>query len=106
MILLPFYVDDIIKTALSEDINYIDSTADLLIPEDSLSDAYFVAKASGVVAGLEVALRVFTILDPEMKINCHFKDGDEVNNGDIIAEFSGHTRLMLKAERTDRKSVV
>ncbi len=100
MILLPFYVDDIIKSALNEDINYIDSTADLLIPEDSISSAYFQAKASGVVAGLEVALRVFTILDPEMKIECHFKDGDEVNNGDIIAEFTGHTRLMLKAERT------
>ncbi len=100
MILLPFYVDDIIKTALNEDINYIDSTADLLIPEDSVSSAYFVAKASGVVAGLEVALRVFTILDPDMDITCHFKDGDEVKNGDIIAEFTGHTRLMLKAERT------
>ena len=36
MILLPFYVDDIIKTALTEDINYIDSTGDLLIPEDSI----------------------------------------------------------------------
>ncbi len=100
MTLLPFYVDDIIKTALNEDINYIDSTADLLIPEDSISSAYFVAKASGVVAGLEIALRVFTILDPDMKIECHFKDGDAVNNGDIIAEFTGHTRLMLKAERT------
>lgn len=100
MILLPFYVDDIIKTALNEDINYIDSTADLLIPEDSVSSAYFQAKASGVVAGLEIALRVFTILDPDMKIDCHFKDGDEVKNGDIIAEFTGHTRLMLKAERT------
>lgn len=100
MILLPFYVDDIIKTALNEDINYIDSTADLLIPEDSVSSAYFVAKASGVIAGLEVALRVFTILDPDMQIKCSFKDGDAVNNGDIIAEFTGHTRLMLKAERT------
>lgn len=100
MILLPFYVDDIIKTALNEDINYIDSTADLLIPEDSISSAYFQAKASGVIAGLEVALRVFTILDPEMKIECSFRDGDEVKNGDIIAEFTGHTRLMLKAERT------
>ena len=100
MILLPFYVDDIIKTALNEDINYIDSTADLLISEDSMSSAYFVAKASGVVAGLEVALRVFTMLDPDMKIECRFKDGDAVNNGDIIAEFTGHTRLMLKAERT------
>ena len=100
MTLLPFYVDDIIKTALTEDINYIDSTADLLIPEDSISEAYFVAKASGVVAGLEVALRVFTILDDSMKITCHLKDGDEVSRGNIIAEFSGHTRLMLKAERT------
>ncbi|MGN1421860.1 MAG: carboxylating nicotinate-nucleotide diphosphorylase [Oscillospiraceae bacterium] len=100
MLLLPFYVDDIIKTALTEDINYIDSTADLLIPEDSISEAYFMAKADGVVAGLEVALRVFTILDPEMKIECRFKDGDEVKYGDIIAQFSGHTRLMLKAERT------
>ncbi len=100
MILLPFYVDDIIKTALNEDINYIDSTADLLIPEDSVSSAYFQSKADGVVAGLEVALRVFTILDPDMKIECHCKDGDEVKNGDIIAEFTGHTRLMLKAERT------
>lgn len=100
MILLPFYVDDIIKTALNEDINYIDSTADLLIDEGSVSSAYFVAKASGVIAGLEVALRVFTMLDPDMKIDCHFKDGDEVKNGDIIAEFTGHTRLMLKAERT------
>lgn len=100
MILLPFYVDDIIKTALNEDINYIDSTADLLIPEDSVSSAYFVAKASGVIAGLDVSLRVFTMLDPDMKIECKFKDGDEVKNGDIIAEFTGHTRLMLKAERT------
>lgn len=100
MILLPFYVDDLIKTALTEDINYIDSTADLLISEDSTSQAYFMAKADGVLAGLEVALRVFTILDPDMKIECFFKDGDKVKYGDIIAEFSGHTRLMLKAERT------
>ena len=100
MILLPFYVDDIIKTALTEDINYIDSTADLLIPEDSISSAYFMSKADGVLCGLEVALRVFTILDPEMKIECRFKDGDKVKYGDIIAEFTGHTRLMLKAERT------
>lgn len=88
MILLPFYVDDIIKTALTEDINYIDSTADLLIPEDSISSAYFMSKADGVLCGLEVALRVFTILDPEMKIECRFKDGDKVKYGDIIAEFT------------------
>lgn len=100
MILLPFYIDDLIKTALSEDINYIDSTADLLIDENSTSSAYFMAKADGVLAGIEIALRVFTILDPEMKIELFKKDGDRVKKGDIIANFSGHTRLMLKAERT------
>lgn len=100
MILLPFYIDDLIKTALSEDINYIDSTADLLIPEESFSDAYFVSKAEGVLCGLEIAERVFTILDADIHITNRFKDGDRVKSGDVIAEFHGHTRLMLKAERT------
>ncbi len=100
MILLPFYIDDIIKTALSEDINYIDSTSDLLINEESVSEAYFVSKDDGVLAGIEPALRVFTILDPDMKIELFKKDGDKIKKGDIIANFSGHTRLMLKAERT------
>ena len=100
MILLPFYIDDLIKTALSEDINYIDSTADLLIDDNDISEAYFVAKDDGILAGIEVALRVFTILDPELKIELLKKDSDKVKTGDIIANFSGHTRLMLKAERT------
>lgn len=100
MILLPFYIDDLIKTALSEDINYIDSTADLLIDDNDISEAYFVAKDDGILAGIEVALRVFTILDPELKIELLKKDGNKVKTGDIIANFSGHTRLMLKAERT------
>lgn len=100
MKLLPFYIDDIIKTALSEDINYIDSTADLLIPEDSISNAYFMAKADGVVAGLDVAARVFTMLDPEISVKCSVADGAKVSKGDRIAEISGHTCAMLKAERT------
>lgn len=100
MTLLPFYVDDIIKTALMEDINYIDSTSDLLIDENDTSSAYFMAKATGVVAGLEVALRVFTMLDPTIEIERFFKDGDAVKNGDIIAKFKGKTREMLKSERT------
>lgn len=100
MTLLPFYVDDLIKTALKEDINYIDSTSDLLIPEDALSDAYFIAKADGVVAGLDAAFRVFTLLDPAIVIEPLKKDGDKVTKGDMIANFNGHTREMLKAERT------
>lgn len=50
MKLLQFYVDDLIKRAITEDINYIDSTTDLLIDEDDISEAYFVSKADGVLA--------------------------------------------------------
>ena len=95
-----FYVDDIIKTALSEDINYIDSTTDLLIDPEDVSEAYFIAKAEGVVAGLEVALRVFTLLDEKVEITRHTADGKAVKKGDIIAEFKGKTTALLKGERT------
>lgn len=100
MKLLQFYVDNLIKRAITEDINYIDSTTDLLIDEDDISEAYFVAKADGVLAGIDVAMRVFTMLDDTIEMNIHFADGDEIKKGDIIAEFKGHTCAMLKAERT------
>ena len=100
MTLLPFYVDDLIKKALSEDINYIDSTTDLLIPEDSVSDAYFVSKADGVVAGLDVAARVFTLLDPRVSVRFLVNDGAKVSKSEKIATIHGPTRAMLKAERT------
>lgn len=100
MTLLPFYIDDLIKTALAEDINYIDSTSDLLISEDDVSDAYFVSKADGVVCGIEVAARVFSILDPECEIKLSAYEGDKVSSGDRILTIRGKTRAMLKAERT------
>lgn len=100
MKLLPFYVDDIIKTALSEDINYIDSTADLLIPDNSYSDAYLTAKADGVVCGAEIAARAFTILEPSIDVRFLVNEGDRVANGQKIATINGKTREMLKAERT------
>lgn len=95
-----FYVDDLIKTALKEDINYIDSTTDLLIPDDDVSEAYYLAKDSGVLAGSEIAARVFKLLDESIEVKFLFKDGDRVKKGDILAEFKGSTAVMLKAERT------
>lgn len=95
-----FYVDDIIKRALAEDINYIDVSSDYLIPESQTDSAYFVAKADGVLCGLEIALRVFELLDSSFSATAHFKDGQQIKKGDIIAEFSGKTVLLLKGERT------
>ena len=100
MILLPFYVDDLIKTALTEDINYIDSTTDLLIEENDRSFAYFMAKANGIVCGMEVAARVFTLLDPFIEVKTMAEDGDRVTSGQRLMTICGHTRPMLKAERT------
>lgn len=101
MILNTIYVDNLIKTALLEDINYLDTTTDYLIDESQQNTAKFLAKSDGVLCGLEVALRVFEILQPsgfEAKI---FKnDGDKLKKGDIIAEIHGKTRTILKGERT------
>ncbi|MEG0546053.1 MAG: carboxylating nicotinate-nucleotide diphosphorylase [Oscillospiraceae bacterium] len=100
MSLPQFYIDDIIKDALKEDINYIDVSADYLIPQTQTDTAYFVSKADGVLCGLEVALRAFELLDDTFKATIYKKDGDTLKKGDIIAEFSGKTVLLLKGERT------
>ncbi len=94
------YIDDLIKRAIEEDINYIDVSSDYLIPEDQRNDAYFVAKDDGVLCGLSIAMRVFEIMDDGFSYDAKKSDGDIVHKGDIIVEFSGNTRAMLKAERT------
>lgn len=100
MILNQFYVDDIIKTAIKEDINYIDVSSAYTIPETQRNSAYFVAKADGILCGIDVALRVFELLDDSFTSTVYKKDGDAVVCGDIIAEFSGKTVFMLQGERT------
>ena len=100
MKLSQFTIDDVIKRGLAEDINYIDVTTDYLIPEDQISTARFVAKDNGVLAGIEVAMRVFTLLDDTVTFELFKKDGDKVSKGDIIFTMKGHTAALLKGERT------
>lgn len=100
MLLPQFYIDDLIKKAISEDINYIDVTTDYLIEENHQSTAILIAKDSGVIAGIEIAMRVFTLLDPSTTIELMKKDSDKVEKGNIIAKISGKTRTLLKGERT------
>ncbi len=95
-----FYVDKLIKEAIGEDINYIDVSADYLIPEEQRNDSYFVAKADGVLCGLDIAMRVFTLLDDTFTYTVYKNDGDEVKAGDLIVEFNGKTACLLKGERT------
>lgn len=95
-----FYVDDIIKKAIDEDINYVDVTTDYLIPDDSVSDAYYIAKDTGVLCGIEIAKRVFELVGNDVDFNILINDGSEVKKGDIIARMYGSTKTLLKGERT------
>ena len=97
--MMQFYIDDLIKKALLEDINYIDMAADNLLPDDQISKAKFLAKADGVLCGVDVALRVFELLG-NFNIKKLMNDGAHLKKGDIIAEIEGPTKLLLKGERT------
>ncbi len=100
MILNKIYVDNIIKTALLEDINYCDVTTDYLIPAEQEGMAEFVSKADGIVCGTEIAVRVFQILDENISFEILKKDGEEVKKGDLILTVKGKTAVLLKGERT------
>lgn len=95
-----FYTDKIIRTALEEDINYIDLATDYLLDDNDQSTASFIAKASGVLCGIDTALRVFKLLDDTIKAEAYIKDGEKVEKGDVIAVISGKTKTILKGERT------
>ncbi len=97
---MQFQIDGIIKIALNEDINYIDVTTDLLVDENAVSTAKYVSKDEGVLCGIDIAMRVFTLIDPETKFEILIHDGERVKKGDIIARITGKTRVLLKGERT------
>jgi len=95
------YVDNIIKTALLEDINYLDCATDYLIDDEQENTARFLAKSDGVLCGINIALRVFEILQPQgFTVEVYKNDGDVLQKGDIIAEIHGKTKAILKGERT------
>jgi nicotinate-nucleotide pyrophosphorylase (carboxylating) len=95
-----FDVDQIIVNALKEDMPLGDITTDYLIGTEAVSKAVFIAKQDGIAAGLDVAERVFKLLDPGVRFERKVQDGQQVKKGDLMVEIEGKTRAMLKAERT------
>ena len=100
MILQQHYIDNLIFNALNEDINYIDISSAYIFTDEMKSTAYFVSKADGVLAGIDIALRVFELLDKDVVINKFFKDGDKISKGTEIATIEGKTAMLLRGERT------
>lgn len=93
-------IDNIIINSLKEDMPSGDITTDNIIDENACSDAKMIAKDSGVIAGLDIAKRVFELLDKDIKFEKHVEDGQWVNKGDVIVTIHGKTRALLKGERT------
>lgn len=91
--------DNIIDLALAEDMSHNDITSKALIPPDLQGRASLVVKAKGVLAGGEIARRVFLRVDPSLTVDVIIKDGAEVKPGDIIAAISGRVASILIAER-------
>lgn len=95
-----FDIDDLLLRALKEDMPMGDITTDNTISEYSKSHACFISKDEGVLAGVDIAKRVFELLDSTVAFKKYFNDGDVIRKTDVIAEVEGNTRALLKAERT------
>ena len=92
-------LDAIIDTALAEDIGRGDVTSEALLPPGLSGRASLLVKAPGVLAGVDVAGRVFERVDRSLKIEILFKDGAAITPGDIVANIAGRVASILKAER-------
>ena len=96
----PLYIDEIIQNALREDMPYGDITTDNLLNDEYTTKARLISKETGVIAGMDVAKRVFELVDSNVEVKALVQDGEKVKKGDIIAYISGKTASVLKAERT------
>ena len=92
--------DDLILSALKEDITSEDITTNSVMPEYKLGEVDLICKEDGVIAGLEVFKRVFTLLDENTEVTFNCKDGDRVTNGQKLGIVKGDIRVLLSGERT------
>ena len=93
-------IQPLIDVALSEDIGDGDITSLWTVPERKIASADFVAKASGVVAGMDVVSWVFDTVDSTTTVEAKLSDGEATRPGDIFATVSGPARARLTGERT------
>ena len=92
--------DGFLLSALKEDIGAGDVTTNSCVPAEAVSTGVLIAKEPGVICGLGIVIRLFTLLDENVRIVTLVDDGASVNTGDIIAEITGPSRSILTGERT------
>ena len=92
-------IDSALRIALDEDAPWGDITGEVFIPESASAKADLRAREDGVLAGLEVFARAFTLLDPSVTVRLAAADGDAFTTGQVLATVAGPARAVLQAER-------
>lgn len=91
--------DKLIELSFAEDIGDGDHTTLCCIPDDAIGKSHLLIKEPGVLAGVEVAKKVFAHFDPSMKVEVLIGDGAKVNKGDVAMIVTGKVRSLLQTER-------
>jgi nicotinate-nucleotide pyrophosphorylase (carboxylating) len=92
---------DVVRRALAEDLGAAgDITTEATVPADARARGRFLVKADCVLAGLDVALETFRLLEPGVQIRVRKADGERCAPGDVVAEVTGSARALLTGERT------
>ncbi|MEI3280607.1 MAG: carboxylating nicotinate-nucleotide diphosphorylase [Eubacterium ramulus] len=98
-ITMKLQADELIRLALQEDITSEDVSTNAVMPTAQQGIVDLIAKEDGIMAGLDVYARVFTLLDPATVVTFQVKDGDRVKPGDLIGTVTGDIRVLLSGER-------
>ena len=99
-ITMQLVADEYIRMALKEDINSEDVSTNAVMPEYRKGEVQLLAKADGIIAGLQVFERVFKLLDEATETKFEVKDGDTVTKGQFLGVITGDIRVLLSGERT------
>lgn len=92
-------VDDLILSALKEDISSEDVSTNAIMREAIIGEVDLICKQDGIIAGLDVFKRVFELLDKDVTFKFFCKDGDQVKKGQLMAKITGDMRTLLSGER-------
>jgi len=93
-------IERLLAAALEEDLGPGDVTTEAIVPEGARARARLIAKASGVLAGRELFVRVFERLDPSLRVQRRIEDGASLTDGAVVLELEGRARALLVGERT------
>jgi nicotinate-nucleotide pyrophosphorylase (carboxylating) len=93
------YIDELIEIAIKEDIGDGDHTSLACIPHNAIGKAHLLVKEDGIIAGIELAEKIFKRIDSNLSFNKLLNDGDSIKKGDLAFIIEGNRQSILQAER-------